>query len=151
VTELMFPLGTRRATEHLARAIRRVAAPSDLVVLTGQLGSGKTFLVRAVCRDLSIEYSFRVTSPTFSLVHEYPSVPPVVHADLYRLKTEQEVLALGLAEQRDLGKILFVEWGESFVDALGGDAIVVALDVSPRRATIRATGPTSEERILGLL
>jgi len=147
----MFPLATRRATEHLARAIRRVIAPSDLVVLKGQLGSGKTFLVRAVCQKLSVEYSFQVTSPTFSLIHEYPSVPPIVHADLYRLSTEKEVLALGLVEQRDLGKILFVEWGEPFVDTLGGDAIVVVLDLSPRRATIRATGPISEERILGLL
>jgi tRNA threonylcarbamoyladenosine biosynthesis protein TsaE len=151
VTELIFPLGTRRATEHLARLIRRVVAPSDLVVLTGQLGAGKTYLVRAVCQKLSVDYSFRVTSPTFSLVHEYPSVPAIVHADLYRLRTEEEVLALGLVEQRDLGKILFVEWGEPFADALGGDAIVVALDVSPRRATILATGPISEERIRGLL
>jgi tRNA threonylcarbamoyladenosine biosynthesis protein TsaE len=151
VTELVVPLPTRRATAHLARSISGVVAPSDLWVLSGPLGSGKTFLVRAVCQKLGAKHPFRVTSPTFSLVHEYPSVPPIVHADLYRLRTDQEVLSLGLLEQRDLGKILFVEWGEPFANALGDDAIVVALEVSPRRATIRATGPVSEERIAGLL
>jgi tRNA A37 threonylcarbamoyladenosine biosynthesis protein TsaE len=74
-----------------------------------------------------------------------------VHADLYRLRTEAEVLALGLLEQRDRGKVLFVEWGGGFVNALGGDAIVVTLDVSPRRATILATGPVSAERLAGFL
>jgi tRNA threonylcarbamoyladenosine biosynthesis protein TsaE len=151
VTDLVFPLPTRRATRLLARAIGRTIAPSDLVILTGPLGSGKTFLVRAVCRELGLERRLRVTSPTFSLVHEYPSTPPVVHADLYRLRTEEDVLALGLLEQRDQGKVLFVEWGERFVNALGGDAFVVALGVSPRRATILATGPVSAERLAGLL
>ena len=151
MTELVFPLSTRRATRALARALRRTIAPSDLLVFTGPLGSGKTFLVRALCRELGLDRSFRVTSPTFSLVHEYPSTPAVVHADLYRLGSPDEVAALGLIEHRDDGKILLVEWGESFLDILGGDALVVALDVSPRRATIRATGAVSGERVAGLL
>jgi tRNA threonylcarbamoyl adenosine modification protein YjeE len=151
MTELVFPLSTRRATRALARALRRTIAPSDLLVFTGPLGSGKTFLVRALCRELGLDCSFRVTSPTFSLVHEYPSTPAVVHADLYRLESPDEVAALGLIEQRDDGKILLFEWGESFLDILGGDALVVALDVSPRRATIRATGAVSGERVAGLL
>jgi tRNA threonylcarbamoyladenosine biosynthesis protein TsaE len=151
MTELVFPLSTRRATRALARALRRTIAPSDLLVFTGPLGSGKTFLVRALCRELGLDRSFRVTSPTFSLVHEYPSTPAVVHADLYRLESPDEVAALGLIEQRDDGKILLIEWGESFLDILGGDALVVALDVSPRRATIRATGAVSGERVAGLL
>jgi tRNA threonylcarbamoyladenosine biosynthesis protein TsaE len=151
MTELVCPLPTRRATRLLGESISRTLAPSDLVIFRGPLGAGKTFLIRAVCRALRLPGSVRVTSPTFSLVHEYPSTPPVLHADLYRLRTTNEVHALGLLEQRDHGKVLLVEWGEPYLDALGGDALVVALDVSPRQATIVATGPISGERLAGLL
>ncbi|HEX7670978.1 MAG TPA: tRNA (adenosine(37)-N6)-threonylcarbamoyltransferase complex ATPase subunit type 1 TsaE [Polyangiaceae bacterium] len=151
MTELVFPLPTRRATRLLGGSLARTLAPSDLVILRGPLGAGKTFLVRAVCRALGLDGSLRVTSPTFSLVHEYPSTPPVLHADLYRLRTAGEVHALGLLEQRDEGKVLLVEWGEPYLQTLGGDALLVALDVSPRQARIVATGPISGERLAGLL
>lgn len=150
MSERRIPLPTRRATKLLARAIRRELAPGDLFVLSGPLGAGKTFLVRAIARSLGLPESVRVTSPTFTLIHEYPTVPPILHADLYRLKFPEDVLSLGLLEQRDDGKALFVEWGEPFVDLLGGDAVVVTLDVTPRSAVVRATGPRSAERVQGL-
>lgn len=143
-------LPSRRATKLLAASLARVVAPGDLVVLAGPLGAGKTFLVRAVARALGLPASVRVTSPTFALVHEYPTVPPLVHADLYRLEAAQDARELGLLEQRDDGRVLFVEWGERFIDELGGDAIVVELGVSPRSAKIRATGPNAADRVARL-
>jgi tRNA threonylcarbamoyladenosine biosynthesis protein TsaE len=140
-------LPTRRATKLLARAIVREIAPGDLFVLSGPLGAGKTFLVRAMCRAVGLDRSFSVTSPTFTLVHEYPTLPPVLHVDCYRLESQDDVASLGLLEQRDAGKVLLVEWGEPFIDVLGGDAIVVELEVSPRRARIRGTGPRSAFRV----
>jgi tRNA threonylcarbamoyladenosine biosynthesis protein TsaE len=150
MTERELPLSTRRASKLLARAIQRGLAPGDLVVFSGPLGAGKTFIVRAICRELGLDPKVRVTSPTFTLVHEYATTPPIVHADLYRLKLQEEVDSLGLLEQRDDGKILLVEWGEAFIDQLGGDALVVELDVSPRSAHLRATGPHSSERLHAL-
>ncbi len=152
MTERFVALPNRRATKLLARAVSRRLAPGDLFVLTGPLGAGKTFFVRAVCRALGLHRSVRVTSPTFTLVHEYETVPPLVHADLYRLEGASEAsftdpTLLALAEQRDDGRVLFVEWGAPFVDALGGDAVVIELDVSPRTARVAATGPRSRERI----
>jgi tRNA threonylcarbamoyladenosine biosynthesis protein TsaE len=141
------PLPTRRATKLLARAIVRELAPGDLFVLSGPLGAGKTFLVRAMCRAVGLAPSVSVTSPTFNLVHEYPTLPPVLHVDCYRLESSDDVAALGLLEQRDAGKVLLVEWGEPFVDVLGGDAIIVDLEVAPRRARIRGTGPRSSQRV----
>src|SRR5688572_31132597 len=80
---LRFDLTTRRDTLALGRRIARVLEPGALVVLSGPLGSGKTFLTRAVCRALGLPPSVRVPSPTFTLVHEHPTDPPVSHADLY--------------------------------------------------------------------
>jgi tRNA threonylcarbamoyladenosine biosynthesis protein TsaE len=151
--ERLVPLPTRRSTKLLARAIGRQLTPGDLFVLSGPLGSGKTFLVRAVCRSLGLASAVRVTSPTYTLIHEYETVPPLVHADLYRLSPPgdraavDDATVLALAEQRSEGRVLFVEWGTPFVDALGGDAVVVELDVSPRKAVLTATGEGARKRL----
>lgn len=137
------PLPHRRDTKRLARAIARVATAGDLVVLSGGLGAGKTFLVRALLRALGVPQRERVTSPTFSLVHDYDTTPRVQHADLYRLAGPDELGPLGLAEARARGDLLLVEWGEPYVEALGGDALAITLEVGAgeRRARVDGTGP----------
>lgn len=143
-------LPSRRATTRLGRSVARIAQPGDLYVLSGPLGAGKTFLVRAVCRALGLDRRVRVTSPTFTLVHEYPTVPRVVHADVYRVGGEDAVFDLGLVEQRDRGSVLFVEWGDAHSKALGGDAVLVELSLDPRRARVSSTGPVSADRVEAL-
>jgi tRNA threonylcarbamoyladenosine biosynthesis protein TsaE len=133
-------LPTRRDTKQLARCLAPALRPGDLVVLCGPLGSGKTFLVRALLRLLGVPEQVSVTSPTFTLVHEYEASLPLVHADLYRLKTAREVRQLGLDAMRDEGRTVLVEWGEPFIDVLGGDALLVTLSVEPRRAELESTG-----------
>jgi tRNA threonylcarbamoyl adenosine modification protein YjeE len=147
VADLVVPLPNRRATKLLARALARETSPGDLFVLTGALGAGKTFLVRAICRAMGLPASVPVTSPTFTLAREYETVPPVLHADLYRLETAADVSGLGLIERRDEGRVLFVEWGAPFIEVLGGDALIVEIDVSPRSATLRATGKSSADKM----
>lgn len=137
---LAFELPTRRATIHLARALSGHLQGGDLVILSGALGAGKTFFVRALCRALGLPERVRVTSPTFALVQEIETAPPVVHADLYRLGTPKDVINLGLDSQRANGNLLLVEWGEEYCDLLGGDALVLKFSLSPRRATLEATG-----------
>ena len=95
-----------------------------LILLTGSLGTGKTFLVRSICRGLGVPSQDRVTSPTFSLVHEYEVERGVVlHADLYRLRDTKdvgsEIARLGLAERRREGAIVLVEWGNELGTLLG--------------------------------
>lgn len=143
----MIPLPHRRATIHLAERLAKALAPADLVILEGDLGAGKTFFSRALCRALGVPPSIPVTSPTFTLVHEYDGRLPIRHADAYRLRDEAELAQLGLREQRAEGALLLVEWGSPYVEALGGDALVLAFSVSPegeRAATPRATGPRGE-------
>jgi tRNA threonylcarbamoyladenosine biosynthesis protein TsaE len=136
-------LTSERTTRELAARVAPHLAAGDLVVLSGPLGSGKTFFARALCRALGLPPRVRVPSPTFTLVHEHPTTPPVSHADLYRLRDENDVRGLGLDAQRDDGRVLLVEWGEPYIAALGGDALVLELSVGPRRAKLRATGRRS--------
>lgn len=131
------------ATRHLAVKVAPLLVPGDLVVLSGPLGSGKTFFARALCRALGLPPSVRVPSPTFTLIHEHDTKPPISHADLYRLRDERDVMGLGLDAQRDDGRVLLVEWGEPYIAMLGGDALVVEFALEPRRATLRSTGKRS--------
>ena len=137
-------LPTRRATKHLARRLATALCLGDLVVLAGPLGAGKTFFVRALCRALGLPEQEPVTSPTFTLIQEIETEPPIAHADVYRLSSDHDVRELGLEALRDERAVL-VEWGAPFIDALGGDALVVELSVGPRSARISATGARSRE------
>jgi tRNA threonylcarbamoyladenosine biosynthesis protein TsaE len=147
---VVFELSTRQDTQGLARRIAPLLKASDFLVLDGPLGSGKTFFARALCRALGLPSSIRVPSPTFTLVHEHETEPPLSHADLYRLATPGEVRELGLDEQRDDGRILVVEWGTPYIELLGGDALVVRLSLDPRRAEVMATGPRSRALLSAL-
>jgi tRNA threonylcarbamoyladenosine biosynthesis protein TsaE len=139
----VIPLANRRATIHLAEQLAPAIQPGDLIVLEGGLGAGKTFFARALCRALGVPTSIPVTSPTFTLVHEYDGRLPLRHADLYRLRGADELAPLGLREQRADGAALIVEWGTPYLDALGGDALVLELAITAageRSARPRPTG-----------
>ena len=98
---------TRRIAEVLAGELR----PRDVVLLTGDLGAGKTTFTKAVCAALGV--SEQVTSPTFNLVHEYKGrALTVCHADLYRLERTGELVDLGLDDARRAGAVSIVEWGD---------------------------------------
>ena len=143
-------LATRRDTLRLARRLAACLCPGDLVILSGELGAGKTFLVRGVCRALGLRENVRVTSPTFSLVHEVNTVPPLLHADFYRIRSSREVVDLGLLQRRDEGCVLVVEWGEPWIAELGGDALIVSLLTQPRSAHLTSQGPRSRKMLAQL-
>ncbi|MCL2724603.1 MAG: tRNA (adenosine(37)-N6)-threonylcarbamoyltransferase complex ATPase subunit type 1 TsaE [Polyangiaceae bacterium] len=126
-------LPTRRDTTHLGARIAKTLEPADLVLLSGCLGTGKTFLARAIARGLGVPASTAITSPTFTLMQEYETSRAILaHVDLYRLREDDRnrvqtaIERLGLAERRGDGAILLVEWGEGFEAELGGH---VALEV----------------------
>jgi tRNA threonylcarbamoyladenosine biosynthesis protein TsaE len=140
-------LETRRQTVRLGRILAQTARAGDLLVLSGDLGAGKTFLARSMGRALGVHREQRITSPTFTLVHQYAARLPLVHADLYRVHEPRGLVELGLQELRGDGAVVVVEWGEPFVDELGGDALTLKLELAPRGrvAVLEATGPRAGE------
>ena len=113
---------TREITTHSAeetmafgRTLTELLAPPKLVLLRGELGAGKTTLVKGIAAALEAAAEEDVTSPTFTLVHEYRGPRVVVyHIDLYRVDTARELETLGLDDLRSDNSILLIEWGEKF-------------------------------------
>ena len=113
---------TRQFTTHsaeetivLGRSLAADLSPPRLIVLRGELGAGKTTLVKGIAEGFQAASADHVTSPTFTLVHEYRG-PEVIlyHIDLYRVDTQRELETLGLDDLRDDESVLLIEWGEKF-------------------------------------
>lgn len=140
--EIVLPLATRRDTRRLGAALAAQLQPGDLVVLEGDLGAGKTFLVRAVARKLGVPSDQAVTSPTFTLVNEYAARVPLLHADLYRLESADELVELGLLERIGRDAVVIVEWGDRFAEVLGNEGLWIwlAYGEQGRSARLEARG-----------
>ncbi|HKU23701.1 MAG TPA: tRNA (adenosine(37)-N6)-threonylcarbamoyltransferase complex ATPase subunit type 1 TsaE [Terriglobales bacterium] len=108
---------TRSAAETVAfgRSLAASLAPPKLVLLRGELGAGKTTLVKGIAEGFQAAKEDDVTSPTFTLVHEYrgPQVN-VYHIDLYRVDTPRQLETLGLDDLMADNAVLLIEWGEKF-------------------------------------
>lgn len=110
-------------TRDIAQAIAKLARAGDLIVLVGEMGSGKTTFSQHFAHALGV--SEPVTSPTFNLLHNYVgSRLSLHHADLYRLERTGELDDLGLTELQEAGGVMLVEWGDVVGDALGSGLLV---------------------------
>lgn len=105
------------SAEETMRWGREFAArlkPPVLVLLSGDLGSGKTTLTKGIVSGLGAAKEEEVTSPTFTLVHVYGNVKKVYHADLYRIESFHDFETLGLEDLFDQPKVVILEWSERF-------------------------------------
>lgn len=130
-------------TREVGQALASLLQPRDTVVLTGDLGAGKTTLVQGIGRGLGVED--HVASPTFTLVREYSGRLDVAHVDVYRLERVQDVVDLALDELGGPERVLLVEWGDAVSDLLPEDRLRVELttagmDADARRIVITPRG-----------
>jgi tRNA threonylcarbamoyladenosine biosynthesis protein TsaE len=130
------PETTREITTHSAeetiafgRTLIELLAPPKLVLLRGDLGAGKTTLVKGIAAAFEAAAEEDVTSPTFTLVHEYRGPRAnLFHIDLYRIDTQRELETLGLDDLRSDNSILLIEWGEKFPRLLRERDIEISLE-----------------------
>jgi tRNA threonylcarbamoyladenosine biosynthesis protein TsaE len=134
-------------TVAIGRKLAELLTPPRIMILRGDLGAGKTTLVKGIATALGAAEADEVTSPTFNLIHEYTGSIDgkpmrLLHLDLYRLDAERQLDPLGLEEMQTKDALILVEWGEKFksirklahgeiaITSAGGDArkIVVTLN-----------------------
>ena len=103
----------------------RKLAPGAVVALFGELGAGKTAFTRGLAAGLGISMS--ISSPTFTIVNEYPGEVPLFHFDMYRLDNELELFDIGWDDYLDRGGVCAVEWSEKVPGAFSPDTIAVKI------------------------
>jgi tRNA threonylcarbamoyladenosine biosynthesis protein TsaE len=136
---LEFTTYSPEETIEIGRSLASLLSPPKLVVLKGDLGAGKTTLVKGIADAFEAAAPEEVTSPTFTLIHEYrgPQVN-LFHIDLYRIDSQNALDTLGLDDLRGENNLLLVEWGEKFPRFAGEQDVEIALDrVSEQERRIR--------------
>ncbi len=127
-------------THKLARHLLKQLPGPRVLALHGDLGSGKTCFVQGLAVALGVDRP--VTSPTFTLVHEYRGTRPLVHVDLYRLRDSLEALMLGLEEYFESDGITAIEWAERAEDIFPPQTIHISFETMQashsRRITIKS-------------
>jgi len=109
-----FQTASEEETIALGQEIARELPSRAVVLLIGNLGAGKTTLAKGIAMGLGAAEPEEVSSPTFTLIHEYGAPPKVYHVDLYRLDRASEAARLGLDELFDRNAVVLIEWGERF-------------------------------------
>ncbi len=131
-------------TRALAAELASLARPGDLIVLAGDLGTGKTAFTQGFARGLGVVE--QVTSPAFVLVRSYAGRLPLIHLDVYRLDHLQELVDIGIAEMLDEGGVTIIEWGDVVTPVLPPDFLEIRLSLEDpddeRLIAIRSVGPS---------
>ena len=117
---------SERETEELGRRLAESLPGGAVVAMYGELGAGKTAFVRGLARGLGL--TARVSSPTFTIVNEYPGERELIHFDMYRLSGADELFDIGWEDYLSRGAVCAVEWSENVEDAFYGDEIRVRIE-----------------------
>jgi tRNA threonylcarbamoyladenosine biosynthesis protein TsaE len=141
-------------TQSVAEALAPLLCPGDVILLDGDLGAGKTTFTQGLARALGVTEP--VTSPTFTLVHTFPTGPgfDLVHVDVYRLESESEIIDLALPELLDDNAVAVVEWGKRAAAALPPPSLEIQFaltDIDGERViTFNPIAPDWEQRLAAL-
>ncbi|RAK07087.1 tRNA threonylcarbamoyladenosine biosynthesis protein TsaE [Halanaerobium saccharolyticum] len=131
-------------TKDFGRELAELIEIPTLVLLKGELGTGKTLIIKAAVSALG--YQGDVTSPTFNLVQEYQAEVEIIHMDLYRLNSSDELLDIGFEDYLNRNAVIFIEWPELALPLIPADFIFINLEkisAEQRKITVRGEGEQS--------
>lgn len=140
-------------TEEFGKILGNIVEPGDVITLQGPLGAGKTALTQSIALGLGIDPRIYVTSPTFSLLHEYQGRIPLYHMDLYRLQGEDEIESLGFPEYFSGQGLTVVEWPERLGRLMPQERLAVELIITgeiSRTANLTGQGPHWQKKVVEL-
>ena len=142
-----------RETQDLSQKLGRLLKQPLIIALIGDLGCGKTAFVQGLAKGLEVPDGYYITSPTFTLINEYPGRHPLVHVDLYRLEDIDDLEDIGLDEMLYGQTVIAVEWADKLSDNLPAKHLLVTMEIindNSRTLSLDATGQNEVNLIKAL-
>ena len=136
-------------TEHIGSLLGTMLSPGDVIALSGELGSGKTTLVKGLAQGMGFDRD-EVVSPSFTLVNEYEGPLPLFHIDLYRLVDERDLREMGYEEYLGAAGVAVIEWADRVRDAIPHESLWITLQyhgVEGREIVMQPQGDRYEKMI----
>ena len=140
-------------TQALGQTLGATLKPGAVVAFRGDLGSGKTAFVQGLARGLAVPEEYYITSPTFTLINEYPGRLRLLHVDLYRLDSIADLEDTGLDERLYDRAVIAVEWADKLLDSLPARHLSVSMEIiddNCRTLSLEATGHHAVNLLLAL-
>jgi tRNA threonylcarbamoyladenosine biosynthesis protein TsaE len=122
--------GSAEETQALGRELAVFLPEQGLVLLIGNLGAGKTTLVKGIVEQRGAASADDVSSPTYTLIHPYGDPVRIYHVDLYRLDTAEEVRGIGIDDLLDSDALVLIEWGEKFPELFARERYEIAIAIT---------------------
>jgi len=147
-------LSSLERTEAFGKILGKRVMPGDVITLEGPLGAGKTALTQAIALGLEVDPQIYVTSPTFSLLHEYQGRIPLYHMDLYRLGGEDEIESLGFPEYFYGTGLTVIEWPERLGSLMPAERLQIELVITgelSRTAHLHAHGSLWQKKLADIV
>jgi tRNA threonylcarbamoyladenosine biosynthesis protein TsaE len=138
---------------NFGRILARQLLAGDILAFFGDLGAGKTCLIKGICQGLGVPEKVYITSPTFVIINRYKGRLPIYHFDFYRLSCLDEIIDLGYEEFFFGGGVCLIEWADRAEDLLPDDYFKILMHhVSPseRKIEVIAYGSDYQKRLSGL-
>jgi tRNA threonylcarbamoyladenosine biosynthesis protein TsaE len=141
-------------TRKLGQRIGTLTNHPLIIALSGDLGSGKTAFVQGLAKGLDVPDGYYITSPTFTLINEYPGRLPLMHVDLYRLDSTADLEDIGLDERLYDQAVIAIEWADKLSDSLPASHLFVTMEIiddNCRRLCLDATGQREMNLLIALM
>ena len=125
-----------KETVRLGKIIGGLLYPGDVVALVGELGTGKTHLIKGLAEGVGVDRTDYISSPSFTLINEYPGRVPFYHLDVYRLRNEREAEELGLEEYLQGKGVTAIEWADHLPTLLPEELLRISLRYAGERGRL---------------
>lgn len=128
-------------TRKLGEVIGNCLDQGDIVALIGDLGAGKTCMTKGLAKSLGVSDQYEITSPTFTIVNEYPGITTFWHVDAYRLESASDMIDTGFEDYFSGGGVVVIEWAEKILDILPPNTLFVTFEyVDETTRIVRMSG-----------
>jgi len=131
---MVFQTSSTSETIRMGKRLGRLLLPGHVVALIGELGSGKTQFIKGLAEGVGVGKSIYISSPSFTLINEYPGRVPFYHIDLFRLTSEMEAEGLGLEEYFEGNGITAIEWADRIPSLLPNELLRVQLHYTGKKS-----------------